>query len=70
MDDAAFRSQWLQKEEIMVYRIIPKQEVIIEAETKEKAMEKYLSLKDTEVTGLFQAVPEEEWREIKSKNFG
>ena len=50
----------------MVYRIIPKQEVIINAETKKEAMEKYLLLKDTEVSGLFQAVSEEEWREIRS----
>ena len=50
----------------MIYRIIPKQEVIINAETKEEAMEKYLLLKDTEVSGLFQAVSEEEWREIRS----
>ena len=50
----------------MVYRIIHKQEVIINAETKKEAMEKYLSLKDTEVDGLFQVVTEEEWREIRS----
>ncbi|WP_031550525.1 hypothetical protein [Oribacterium sp. FC2011] len=50
----------------MVYRIIPKQEVIINAETKEEAMEKYLLLKNTEVDGLFQAVTEEEWKKIRS----
>ena len=50
----------------MVYRIIPKQEVIINAETKKEAMEKYLLLKDTEVEGLFQAVSEEEWKKIRS----
>jgi len=50
----------------MIYRIIPKQEVIINAETKIEAMGKYLSLKDTEVIGLFQAVSEEEWHEIRS----
>jgi hypothetical protein len=50
----------------MIYRIIPKQEVIINAETKEEAMEKYLLLKDTEVDGLFQAVTEEEWKKIRS----
>ena len=50
----------------MIYRIIPKQEVIINAETKKEAMKKYLLLKDTEVAGLFKAVSEEEWREIRS----
>lgn len=50
----------------MVYRIIPKQEVFINAETKKEAMEKYLLLKDTEVDGLFQAVTEEEWKKIRS----
>ncbi|MBQ9304747.1 hypothetical protein [Butyrivibrio sp.] len=50
----------------MVYRIIPKLEVIINAETKKEAMEKYLLLKDTEVDGLFQAVTEEEWKKIRS----
>ena len=50
----------------MVYRIIPKQEVTFDVETKEEAMEKYLSLKDTEVSGLFQVVTEEEWKKIRS----
>ena len=40
--------------------------MIINAETKKEAIEKYLLLKDTEVSGLFQAVSEEEWREIRS----
>ena len=50
----------------MVYRIIPKQEVSFDEETKEEAMEKYLALKDTDFTGLFQAVTEEEWKKIRS----
>ena len=50
----------------MIYRIIPKQEVIINAETKEEAMGKYLSLKDTEDIGFFQVVSEEECKEIRS----